>query len=762
MIIAKIAALSSLVLGQTSAGEVAPGSLQIVRDGAIAFCPLEKTTVNAEVSGFGAEVTVVQKFTNTSQTPIEAVYTFPLPADAAIGRMRIRINDRVIEGQIKQRDEARLIYDQAKRAGQAAALLDQERPNIFTQSVANITPGATIEVEISYVEILKYKDGEFEFSFPMVVGPRFLGNAPDPTKISPPIAKRTGTNIELTVNLRDGGKAKAIRSMLHEITQSPNSRGGTEVKLKKQDELPNRDFILRYAIAGDAIDTQFVTHTDARGGFFSLVVFPPKRPAENQIAPRELIFVMDQSGSQNGFPIEKSKELTLKLMSTMRPGDTFNVLGFNNAVRKLWDAPRPFNETNASEARAFVSGMTANGGTQLRDGVIAALAGAPAEGRLRLVLFNTDGFIGDESAVLETIQKSRASARMFTFGIGNSVNRFLIDAMAQEGRGDAEVVTLNANADAAVGRFAARLQSPVLTDVTADFSGPMVSDVQPAALPDVFADKPIVIFGRFTGSGPGTVKIRGNAGGKPWSKDVAVNFAAQRAPAIPVLWARKRVAEIQRADYIVATSNREAKPSEADITKIGLDFGIMTAYTSFVAVEKRVVNIGGKQRTVQVPVEQADGVSMIGEAVPLMLGNVPASLARTATGGPGGAGSGGMGGGGFGAGTNRVYKLNARDKSEKATNEVVLRGMPMAERKKNVQLFLDFKVEEKIRISKAKTVDVQIFVTLLDAKVLELIKKAGFTIADKDATLKVVFGSVPVAKLGELAILDEVLSIKAL
>lgn len=758
MVLAHLAALSSVLLTQARPVQVAPGDMVMLRKGVeIGFCPLERTSVKAQVNGYGAEVTVVQKFKNTSTTPIEAVYTFPLPNDAAVGRMRMKIGDRIIEGQIKKRDEARLIYEQAKAAGQAAALLDQERPNIFTQSVANITPGANIEVEITYVQVLKYDSGEFEFNFPMVVGPRFLGNTPDPTKVDPPRTTRTGTNIDISVDLMTGGTIRGLRSVLHEIDQKPNGKGGTSVSLKKEDEIPNKDFILRYALSGETVDTAFLTHTDARGGFFSLVVLPPKQPTAAQIAPREVIFVMDQSGSQSGFPIEKSKELTLSMIQTMRPGDTFNVIGFNNTVRKLWDTPQPLNPENLRAAREFVSGMQANGGTQLRDGVIAALTGTRDPRRLRIVLFNTDGYVGDEAAVLDSIQKQRDTARMFTFGIGNSVNRYLIDAMAEEGRGDAEYVTLAEAAGHAVSKFAKRMSTPVLTNVTAQFSGVTVSEVQPNSLPDVFADRPIVIHGRFTGNGTGSVVLKGDLGGKPWSKTLSLDFAANKAPAVPVLWARKKVTEIERTDYIGAFRGQARTPSVDAITKVGLDFGIMTQYTSFVAVEQRVINVGGKQRTVNVPVEQADGVIMNtgGPGGTLSSFAAPATIGTTSR-NVGGASSGGIGGGG-------LYRGSKASEAtlDKSVMDPSLRVMKPEERAKNKKLFIDAKVHTKLKSASGK-VEVQIFVEKLDDKTLALLKSKGVTVAGKDTGLKVIFATIDAAKLGDLAILDEVVRIDPL
>lgn len=753
-----------------------PGQLTILdkQGRAGALCPLERTSVNAKIAGFGAEVSVVQTFVNTSKEPIEAVYTFPLPNDAAVHRMRMRIGERIIEGAVKRRGEARQIYDAAKAAGQSAALLDQERPNIFTQSVANIVPGARVQIEISYVQLLKYDSGQFEFSFPMVVGPRFLGNAPDPSKIDPPRATRVGTNIDLAVEIDAGTTISNVDSVLHDIDTTGLAGNRVRVALKNADEIPNRDFMLRYRAVGQQPKAAFVTHADQRGGFFTLIVMPPQRPVASQIMPREVVFVMDQSGSQSGFPIEKSKELTLKMIDQLRPGDTFNVIGFNNAVKTLWSEPRSNTEENMVQARAFIGAMQANGGTQLREGVVAALQGQHDPARLRIVLFNTDGYVGDEAMVLDTIQKQRESARMFTFGIGNSVNRFLIDSMAEEGRGMAEYVTLAEAADKAVAGFVKRTQTPVLTDLTASFSGVAVNDVQPKYLPDVFDNRPVVLYGRFTGAGRGQVTLSGKLGGQPWSQTLDLDFSAKpTAAAVPVLWARKKIAEIERTDYLAGLKGqqRNAQSVETRVTDLALQFGLMSQYTSFVAVESRVVNVGGKQRTVAVPVEQADGVSMGQERV-MTLGKTingapaiaPASsgLYRGGAGGAGGGfGGGGAGGGGFSGGGLSGGQGLIPTKSE-ADKGVALRTAPSKETpEQRRQRLYTLKVSQKLRSAKGM-VDVQVWVAKLDPDTLAKLVKAGLKVAESDKGLKIVFGTIDASQLKSLADLDAVQKIDPL
>jgi len=724
-------------------------------------CPLEHTSVHADVSGFGARVTVVQTFANLSANPIEAVYTFPLPTDAAVDRMRIETGKRIIEGLIKRRQEARRIYDAARAQGQVAALLDQERPNIFTQSVANILPGEKVKVEISYSELLPYEHGQFEFNFPMVVGPRFLGNAPDPGKIAPPITPkgtRTGSGIDLTVNLQAGAPIQSMESVLHKISTQPVGKSGAVIKLAKADEIPNRDFILRYRVATDQVQSAFLTHQDPqKGGFFALVLLPPVQPVSKQIAPRELIFVMDQSGSQNGFPIEKSKELTLKQIHAMRHGDTFNVLSFSNDVRPLWPSARPNTPENVAEAEKFVQPMQANGGTQLRLAVDKALGFPDDPQRLRLVVFNTDGFVGDEKQILDAIQKHRRNSRMFTFGIGNSVNHFLIDAMSQEGRGDSCTVTLNANADAVVDQFLARTQSPVLTDVEAHVEGTACTDLVPAHLPDVFSGRPVVVYGRYSGAGPGKVVVTGRLGGQPWSQTLNVNFGSgSEAPALMSLWARKRVDDLTTSNWLAQVGGEEGNTKVSQIVDTALEFNLMTEYTSFVAVEPRVVNVRGKTRTVRVPVEMADGVSY--EGVGMGTGSKITRGIRIVHADPTvnapmfkidqGSRGGGLGGGGFGGGFGG------------GGGGISVDGRPTKPAQSREQLY-QAKVSSDLRKAKG-TVEVEIFLTNVKPITLATLKELGLKVDVVDEKLKLVMGTCNAVQLIKLAQMESVERIEKL
>lgn len=776
-----IAALVTLPSRAPASSEPAPGQL-VTRDphtGAITFCPLKGTKVNAEITGVGARVTLVQTFTNPSKEPIEAIYAFPLPENAAVDRMRIRIQNRVIEGQIKRREEARTIYEQAKAAGQTAALLDQERPNLFTQSIANIVPGAQVEVEISYVQLLKFEKGQFEFVFPMVVGPRYIGQSvSDGDKIAPPITPkgtRTGADIDLTVRLDAGAPITSLQSELHEIAWQLINDQQAIVRLAKKDEIPNRDFILRYGVATDTVSHATLATVHPRlGGFFSLVLVPPKSLRQQLVAPKEVLFIMDQTGSQAGFPIKKSIELTLKLIESLNPGDTFNVMGFNTSQALLWETPRPATPDNLAEARKFITAMEAQGGTDILGAVNRAFGMPEDPDRLRLIVFNTDGYVGNEFEILDAIQKHRGNTRMFTFGIGNSVNRFLIEAMSAEGKGACEIITLESDADAALQRFVQRTANPVLTEVEVRFEGLAVEDVLPKQIPDVFSESPVVIKGRYTAPGQGYVVVRGRLGGKIYTQRIPIELPAttRYGSAIASLWAREKVEDLMRSDWLTLLARRSdrqgANTTQEQITNLGLQFGLMTQFTSFVAVEQRVVNVGGKQRTVKVPVDMADGVSYEG-----IFGRDAERSDKKPASMIGGAGFGGSGGGGRRAGEaqsapgaaspaakgslsldQNTTKSFAASSFDQAAGKV-----SNTERRKAL---LESKLDSRLKAVRSGKVEVQVRVSSVAAKDLARLKKLGFSVASVEKDLLVVIGTCDAKLLPELVMLEFVLRVQPL
>jgi Ca-activated chloride channel homolog len=608
-------------------------------------CPLRHTDVQAEVTGTLARVTVTQIFENTFNEKIEAVYTFPLPHEAAVDSMLMKIGDRTIRGDIKRREEARAIYEAARNSGRTASLLDQQRPNIFTQSVANIPPREQVHITISYVETLPYEEGEYVFAFPMVVGPRYIpgtptgrqgggwspdtDRVPDASHITPPVAKpgtRAGHDISVAVSIDAGLALDRVRSVTHEIELERPSSTRARVRLKQSAVLPNKDFVLRYDIAGRAVGDAVLAHSDSRGGFFSLILQPPERVTAAEVTPKELVFVLDTSGSMSGFPIEKAKETMRLALDALYPQDTFNLITFAGDTHILFPSPLPATAANLRRAQEFLAGRSGGGGTEMMKAIRAALEGTENQGHIRIVCFMTDGYVGNDDEIIAEVAR-HPNARVFSFGIGSSVNRYLLNKMAALGRGEVEYVGLGDDGSAAARRFHERVRNPLLTDIRVEWGGLPVSEVYPQRIPDLFGAKALVLSGRYQGRGAGTLRIFGTMAGKPWSRAIQVTLPDNESKhdVLASLWARRKI------DGLLDDSRREASGDTREaVTRLGLDYRLMTPFTSFVAVEERIVNDNGKPRRIEVPVEMPDGVSyegVFGNAGEMQAMAAPASAA---------------------------------------------------------------------------------------------------------------------------------------
>jgi len=811
-------------------------------------CPLRHTDVQASVVGPFARVTLRQQYQNTYPTKIEAVYTFPLSHRGAVDRMTMTIvqpdGERVVVGEVRERSIARAMYEAAREQGYVASLLEQERPNIFTQSVANIEPGARVDIEISYVETLVAKDGRYAFEYPTVVGPRYIpGAAPSPSLMLPgctprlgvvllapvttvtasgdvpawmppfdelpallagavpmttpdimakrvasstcgfmvtygngsqercmvfddgtgwvngrwfclphakpgaPFAKpttqvpdadritpmpvppgtRAGHDLGITLSIDAGGMPiTSLRSALHVVRDEALTESRRRVSLVDQREIPNRDFIVTWSLKDDAILEATASHWSTRaaptgvgtsfdptsvtaaieGGYLTLVVAPPAAVVPTEVPARELVFVLDTSGSMRGFPMDKAKQVMSKAIGAMRPADTFNVITFAGSTRVLWPQPVPATAANIQAAQAFVDGQQGGGGTEMMEAINAALvqrAGGgltpaelidlPADGRevnvlvpytaivdqggrlqiqasptvafpftspvelpsvlkpegvmlsmrgswstvggervlqvreagfapattaapMRLCIFLTDGYVGNDLGIVAAVRANAGTTRVFSFGIGNSVNRWLLDEMARAGRGESEFVTLEASADEAVERLTRRIQTPVLADVSVAFEGFQATAVTPSLVPDLFDTKPIVVHARYAQAGSGTVIVRGRTGAGPWERRIPVQLAGagsgNASDMLPSLWARSQV------DDALAPVLKELEQDavQADVrrrvTSLGEGWQVMTPFTSFVAIEKARVTVGGRALLVPVPIELPQGTRFDG------------------------------------------------------------------------------------------------------------------------------------------------------
>lgn len=600
----------------------------------IAF-PLKHTEVQATVAGNLSRVEVTQSFENPFTTTLEAVYIFPLPDEAAVDDMLIRIGDRTIQGSIKKRQEAQEIYEQAKRQGRTAGLLEQERDNIFTQSLANIQPGEQIDVIIRYTDSLKFVGGDYEFVFPMVVGPRYIpgtriedsivggGSAPSPltqnqdTDLVPdashlnapilPPGTRSRHDINVTVEIDAGVEIQDLRSPSH-LIQIERQGAIARVSLVEGDTIPNKDLILRYQVAGDRTQATVLTEADERGGHFALYLIPALQYQPDQVVPKDVIFLIDTSGSQMGAPLMQCQELMRRFINGLNPNDTFSIIDFANTTRQFSPVPLPNTPQTRAQAIQYVNGLTANGGTELLRGIQTVL-NFPVTNleRLRSIVLLTDGYIGNENQVLAEVQRNlKPGNRLYSFGAGSSVNRFLLNRIAEIGRGMARIVRHDESVEAVTETFFRQINNPVLTNIQLQWEGEGEAPVlYPSVAPDLFAEQPLVLFGRKDDRQSGKLHITGmTAGGKRYQQTFSLNFDQAGNPAVAQLWGRSRI-----KDLMNQMVSGEKKVGVEAVTETALAYQLLSQYTAFVAVSDEVrVNPDQASVSVQVPVEMPEGV----------------------------------------------------------------------------------------------------------------------------------------------------------
>lgn len=589
LLLAPLAAFS-----QSNPDAITEGALRTVSpDGQVVALPLKHTAVTAEISGFVSRVKVVQTFQNPFEERIEAVYVFPLPDKSGVDGMTIRIGERVIQGQIKQREEARQIYEAAKHQGRTAALLDQERPNIFTQSVANILPGEQIDVTLTYVSPLEYDAGRYTFNFPMVVGPRYIPSGagtkgvPDAARISPPLLKegqRSGHDISVAVKLDAGVTLKSLESPSHDVEIIRSGMRQAEIRLKSTDSIPNKDFILRYDVAGEQMQAGILTHRDERGGFFTLMLQPQADFRSSELTAKEMFFVVDQSCSQSGLPMAKQKGIIHEALDRMNPNDTFNIVTFNSGVNFFSSRSLPNRPEHVRSAKRFVDGIQANGGTEMLRGVIEALNAPRDRERLRMILFLSDGYVGNDSEIIAAVEKHIGNARMFTYGVGSSVNHYLLDRMAEVGRGYYQYSRYDEATEKSVKLFYDRIAKPYLVDIELDFGDLGVTEVYPKKIRDLFSAQPIILTGRYASGGSGRFTLRGRIAGKPHVEHIEVQLPKTAQPeneALASMFGRARIEHLSAQQY-----GGEKPELVKGITDTALSFRLMSKYTSFVAVDE--------------------------------------------------------------------------------------------------------------------------------------------------------------------------------
>ncbi|MBQ9474285.1 MAG: TonB family protein [Bacteroidales bacterium] len=584
--------------------------------------PLKSTTVDATVVGSIADVTVRQTYVNSGKHPLEAIYTFPLSTRAAVYAMQMTIGTRTITAKIEEKKKAREDYEKAKEEGKRASLLEQSRPNVFTMNVSNIMVGDTIEVLLRYTELLVPEKGVYSFVYPTVVGPRYTGknSAKDGESFAAAPYTHAGVPPTFTfgynLSIRAGLPVQEVGSTSHKVKVDMVDLRHAEVTLDSSERLgSNRDIIVNYSLRGNAIESGAMLYEGADENFFLMMVQPPKRVNKADIPPREYIFIVDVSGSMWGFPMEITKKLMRNLIVNLEPTDRFNVVLFSSNLKVFSPSSVEATPSNVERAQKFIEGGNNWSGTEVLDALRKAYAlPLPDQDMARTFVIATDGYVTVERECFEMIRKNCGNTNFFAFGIGSSVNRYLIEGMAFAGGGEPFIVTKESEASVMADRFRQYISTPVLTRIKFSTQGFNAYDVEPKVSPDMMAERPILIFGKYKGKASGKLTVSGKVGRKPWSTtvDLAKLTPDTANSALRYLWARERIKYLDYLSNPESNWRRDEQPTDSiskEILGLGLKYNLMTNYTSFVAIDEVVVNKDGKLERVQQPQPMPEGVS---------------------------------------------------------------------------------------------------------------------------------------------------------
>jgi Ca-activated chloride channel homolog len=577
--------------------------------------PLKETKVDVAITGVIADVTVRQLYENRGTRPIHARYVFPASTRAAVHGMTMTVGDVRTVARIRERRQAAREFDAAKREGKSASLLEQSRPNVFTMQVANVLPGDTILVELRYTELLVPTDGVYEFVYPTVVGPRYSEKpasqaSPADQFVASPYTRQgeaPRSDFHLAGVVSTGVPLQDLASPSHHLTVRSTGPSRAEMALAETERLSgNRDFILRYRLAGREIASGLLLYEGRDENFFLLMAEPPQVVQPDQVPPREYIFVLDVSGSMHGFPLDTAKTLMGDLANVLRPSDTFNVVIFADGSDTFAPVSVPATRPNLTRALQFIGRRNGGGGTRLLAALERAMALPRRDETSRSIVLVTDGYIEAESDVFDYVRSHLDDANVFAFGIGSSVNRYLIEGIARAGLGEPFIVTEAAEAAEAAARLRRYVDTPVLTGIDVTFTGWDAYDVEPKQVPDLFASRPVVLFGKWRGQAAGTIELSGRTGGGVYRASIPVSPASAdtRHAALRHLWARTRIADLSDFGPTTPSDDRVAA-----ITSLGLTYGLLTRYTSFVAVQEIVRRTGDDATDVDQPLPLPAGVS---------------------------------------------------------------------------------------------------------------------------------------------------------
>ena len=626
------------------------GSVQAKVDGKTFHFPALKTDIRTKIQGDLATVTVTQTFANPTSVPLNATYLFPLNKDAAVHAMTMEVGDEIIQSQIHRIEEAKKKFEKAKWQGKAASLLTQHRPNMFTQHIANLMPGLPIKVTLIYDQTIPRVDGNYELVIPLIVGPRYqpvrsgkppqivddgvsvgvkkvkaetqfnqweieaLPSYPDVAGLTIPdtISK---DRVSININLEAGAAIPNLYSRTHTIEVTGDDKQKS-ITLADGRTIDNRDFVLRYQLAGKNTQPAFLTHNDSKDSYFSMLIEPPASPKSNDITAREMVFVLDTSGSMSGQPMDASKMFMRHALRSLRSQDYFRIIRFSNNASEFTSGPVRATPNNINNGLNYVNSLSATGGTEIPNAIRQAFSVSKPDGALRIVVFLTDGYIGNESEVLRLISGSIGEARIYAFGVGTSVNRYLLAEMGRKGRGFARFMDPTEDAEEVALELAGKLESPVLTDINIDWGELKVSQMTPAVIPDLFAGDSIRLLGKVEGNGTHTVEVKGRVRGRQASLPIQAVLSDGQGEAtvspIPKIWARSQIAD-HMGQINTPTNFRTTHLNDDELKEkvidLGLTHSLATRWTSFVAVSQKVVNENPQNaEDSQVPLPMVKGV----------------------------------------------------------------------------------------------------------------------------------------------------------
>ena len=555
--------------------------------------PLYSTDVKAEISGVIAHVTVSQVYQNRGDTTIEGVYVFPGSTRSAVHGLEMKLGDRVVVAKVEEKVSARVQYEMARAAGKTASLLEQHRPNVFQMQVANIGPGEVVEVTLSYTEHLVPTERVYEFVYPTVVAPRYDGAsiANEGWTTNPHVAPKEGMapSLNMEVEISAGMPIHGIRCNTHDIDQNFISKDRAIVKVSNdQQRSGDRDFVLRYRLADRKIDAGLLLNKGQNGqeNFFALTVQPPERIKPDEVLKREYVFVVDVSGSMNGYPLNLAKRLMTDLIGDLGKQDRFNIVAFASGQHLYSPVMKNGTDAEIKEAIKWMGSRNGNGGTEMLAALnkVFSLPGKET-GVARAVIVSTDGMVSFDREAFTMVRENLGNANLFAFGVGSSTNRHLIEGIAVAGHGESFVATDSSRAALMAERFRNYVSSPLLTNIQLDFDGISTYDVIPESIPDVYADRPVTIYGKWKGDFSGQFTIKGQSGNKPVSITKSISpETVKNEVALPYLWARQKIRDLD--DFEGRTVNPKTK---AEVINLGLKYNLATRFTSFLAIDEKPV-----------------------------------------------------------------------------------------------------------------------------------------------------------------------------